>query len=143
MTPAGAVDDQLNWVFATADEMETVWVVSPLQIVCGVGRTMDGVGLTKMAYTVSGPGQLLAERDMVKLIQPVVSAGLSSVKDGIRAVVPFGLNPVMPLGDSADQPIEDPVTVEVNRTDCEGRFSQTVWDRGLLFIRGVGLTVTV
>lgn len=33
LTPAGAVDDQLNWVFATAEVIGIISVVSPLHIV--------------------------------------------------------------------------------------------------------------
>lgn len=33
LIPAGEIEDQLNWVFATAEVIVTVWVASPLQIV--------------------------------------------------------------------------------------------------------------
>lgn len=79
---------------------------------------------------------------MVKTTHPEVSAGLLRVWVGI-VVVPVVVNPVMALGEEADQENEVAATEAVRGMDNEGIFSQTVWTSGLLVMRGVGLIVMV
>ena len=119
-TPEGAEAIQLKLVFPTGEEMMTVWNESPLQMVCGLGRIMVGDGLTNKVKRESGPGQLLADGEMVNSTHPVVSAGLLSVWEGMDEVVPDGINPVIALGDDADHTKEVLLTVEVNGTAREG-----------------------
>ena len=99
---------------------------TPLQIVCGAMAFTFGSGLTIIVSLAIVPTQVDAVGVMTKITMPGVVSGSVKVWEGIVAVVPLALNPVMPSGLEPVQLKVVPATFEVSAMLLVGVPLQTV-----------------
>lgn len=116
----------MNVVPVVVELKVTAALVPALQIVCGAMAFTFGSGLTIIVSLAIVPTQVDAVGVMTKTTMPGVVLGSVKVWEGIVAVVPLALNPVMPSGLEPVQLKVVPATFEVSAMLLVGVPLQTV-----------------
>ena len=118
----------------------TAVLVPALQLVWGVKAFTLGKGFTVIVSLAVAPTHVAAVGVITNTTMPGVVLGSVKVWEGIVAVVPLAVKPVMPLGLEPVQLKVVPATLDVSAILLVGVPLQTVWNAGRITC-GNGFTV--